>query len=172
MLYGFFGLTERYEESIEMFNALYGTEISHKHMNSKTEGSLNIEDVDPKVLERIKKINAKDMELYNNVKNRFTIRQKLFEKNLPYTYSIIQKIDKNQISGIAFQKESDDSVEVDIYSDEKYLTTVAAKTMRAGQIRYSVPRRGYVGFDYVYKGDGVLNGKLRAVVKATGQEIV
>ena len=172
MHFGFVGLTERYQESLEMINRLYGTEMAYSRMNISTEGSLSEKDIDAELKKSIKKLNSEDIDLYESVKKQFEIRKGLFDKKLPFTYGMIQKIDTNQISGIAFQKKSDDAVELDIYSGDKYIATILSKNMRLGQIPHHVPRKGYIGFDYVYRGDKPLGGKLRAVVKATGQEIV
>ena len=172
MHFGFVGLTERYEESLEMFNALYKTEIQYSRMNTRTEGSLDVKEIDAGLLEKIKKLNAEDVSLYARVKKHFEIRRGLFEKKLPFTYGMIQKNERNHLSGIAFQKESDDAVELDIYSGDKPIATVLSKNLRLGQIPHGVPRRGYVGFDYIYRSSEALRGKLRAVVKATGQEII
>jgi len=171
-LYGFFGLTERYNESIDMFNALYGTDIPHMYINSKKEGSVAIEDVDPAILKKIEKLNREDMAFVDAVKERFSVRYSLFKKNLPYTHCFLQINKKNHITGVAFQKESDAAVEVDIYRGEEHLSTVLAKSLRAGQVPHNVPRKGYVGFEYIHKGDDLPDGTLRAVVRATGQEIV
>ncbi len=170
--YGFLGLTEEYATSIEMFNALYGTELLPIYANTKSEGSLKIEDIDKKTQDQIKRLNSKDIKLYESIKKQFELRKKLYNKKLPYTYGFIQAFEEKKISGLAFQRESDRAVLIDIYADELYLETVVAKYMRQSQLLNSVPRKGFIGFDYIYEGDDLPGGKLRAVVKGTGQEIV
>jgi len=169
-LYGFLGLTEEYKVSIDMFNALYGTDFKYKYVNEKRKNSLNIKDIDDNILELIVRLNGKDIELYEAVKKQFKIRKELYEKGLPFTYGFIQKRTENEISGIAFQKEIDKVVEIDIYTGNKYVDTVLAKNLRSGQ--RNIPRKGFIGFDYSYQGDENLGGELHAIIKKTGQEIV
>ncbi len=171
-LYGFLGVTEEYNTSIDLFNSLYDTKLPHKHMNVKNKGSLNTEDVDEKIKDLIKRVHAKDIELYVSVRYQFQVRQKLYAKNLPFTYGYIQEVTTKKISGVVFQKENNDAVEIDIYAGSKYLETVLARNFRPGQVGKNVPRKGFIGFNYLYKGDSNLDGNLHAFVKATGQEIV
>ena len=169
-LYGFLGITEEYNVSIDLFNALYDTNLPHKHINIKKKGSLNVEDIDEKIKDQIKQIHIKDIEFYTSVRQQFKIRKELYRKNLPFTYGFIQKITEKQIAGLAFQKDNDEALEIDIYTGDKYLETVLAKNLRPGQ--RNVPRKGFIGFDYTHQGDETLSGELHAYIKNTGQEIV
>ena len=168
--YGFIGVTEEYNDSIDLFNDMFATDLPRMHINKKDQNSLMMENIDQKTVDLIKHLNNEDMKLYYTVCKQFAVRKNLAAKNLPFTYGFIQKNIEKQISGIAFQRESDDPIEIDIYKDNKYLETVLAKNLRPGQ--KDVPRKGFIGFDYLYKGDGTLDGKLHAYVKHTGQEII
>lgn len=171
-LYGFLGVTEQYNTSIDLFNNVYDTDLPKIHINKTKKDSLGTEELDLKTLNLIRRMNGKDIALYDAVCQQFEVRKNLYANNQPFTHGLIQKITENQISGLAFQKESDEVVEIDIYKGDQYLETVLAKNFRPGQVRQSVPRRGFIGFDYLYEGDSNLDGKLHAFVKATGQEIV
>jgi len=170
--YGFLGLTEEYNVSIDIFNAQYDTKLSYKYKNIKREGSLNTEDISEDIKDLIKQTHAKDIEFYDSVKQQFKVRKELYANNQPFTHGYIQKTTAKQIAGLAFQGESDKAVEIDIYRDEQYLETVLAKNLRPGHLGKNIPRKGFIGFDYLDKGDSVLSGELHALVKATGQEIV
>ncbi len=171
-IYGFLGLTEEYNASIDLFNAMYNTKLRYLHTNLKSESSLNLEDINTKIINQIKQLNAKDIEFYNSVKQQFEVRQVLYKKNLPFTYGFIQNITEKKISGLAFQKESNKAVEVDIYIGETYLETIKAKKLRPGFVEKNVPRKSFIGFDYICMEDSNLEGKLHAFVKETGQEII
>ena len=170
-LYGFLGLTEEYNASIDLFNAIYSTKLPYKQINIKKEGSLNREDIDEQTLELIRQLNAQDIEFYDSTKQQFQIRQELYAKNLPFTHAFLQEITEHKISGLAFQKGNDESIEIDIYRGRKYLKTVLSIGFRSGQVRNNVPRKGFIGFSYVSTGNNSLNGKLHAYIKKTGQEI-
>ena len=171
-LYGFVGLTEEYNKSIDLFNTLFDTALPHMHMNEKSSNSLSIKDMTEEDVEMIKKLNTQDIELYDTVKRQFKIRKQLFKQKLPFTYGFIQKIDEKRIVGLAFQRENDNPIEIDIYAGKTYLKTVQANKLRPGMVAKNLPRKGYVGFDYRHCGDSDIKGKLHAYVKTTGQEIV
>ena len=171
-LYGFIGLTEEYRKSIDIFNSLYGTELNHKYINVKLEDSLSSRDLSKELLQMIKRVNFRDIELYESVRQQFAVRQKLYDDQLPYTYGFVQRSSREQISGLAFQKDYEEAVEIDIFSESIYLGTVRANVLRAGQMQRNIPRKGFVGFDFIYRGKQRLDEKLRAIVKKTGQEIL
>ncbi len=171
-LYGFIGLTEEYNTSIDLFNRLFDTAFPHMHINEKSTNSLSIKDIKEKDIKMIKELNKQDVELYDTVKRQFKIRKQLFKQKLPFTYGFIQKTDKKRIVGLAFQRDNDNPIEIDIYAGKTYLKTVQANKLRPGMVAKNLPRKGYVGFDYIHRGDTALKGKLHAYVKATGQEIV
>jgi hypothetical protein len=171
-LYGFIGLTEEYNTSIDLFNTLFNTSLPHMHMNEKSLDSLSVKDIGKEDMEKIKKLNMQDIELYNTVKKQFAVRKQLHKQNLPFTYGFIQKIEKERIVGLAFQRDNDNPIEIDIYAGKTYLKTVQANKLRPGMVAKNLPRKGYVGFDYTYTGDAGIKGKLHAYVKLTGQEIL
>jgi len=171
-LYGFLGVTEQYNTSIDLFNSVYDTDLPKIHINKTKKDSLEIEELDQKTLNLIQRMNTKDIVLYDAVRLQFEVRKNLYANNQPFTHGFIQKITEDQISGLAFQRESDESVEIDIYKGDDYLETVQAKNFRAGQVHRNISRKGFIGFDYLYEEDDVLDDKFHAFVKITGQEIV
>lgn len=171
-LFGFIGITEQYQDSIEMFNMQYQTNIACKHLNTKKEGSLDMEELDPEIIKMITGFNAEDIACYNNAISLFEIRKDLFKKGLPYTYGTIQKNTKNHIVGIAFQKEHNHPIELDIYRGDTFEATIVAQNIRPGYIQHNVPRKGYVGFDYHSKNHNKVEMPMRVIVKNTKQEII
>lgn len=169
-LIGFIGLTEEYSTSMKIFNHQYHTNLEYRYINQKSKGSLEKDDIDDRIIEKIINLNSEDMKLYEKFKKIFNIQKGLYEKNLPFTYGMIQNKNKNTISGIAYQRNTDIPIEIDIYNDKNYLDTVSARNLRAGMINKNLPRKGFVGFDYKCK-NSKYNGTLYAYVKGTGQEI-
>lgn len=167
--YGFIGLTEEYKSSIKMFNDLYKTKLEYKHINVKSENSLSVDDLDEETLKLIIRSNKADMKFYGDIQKQFTVRKELFDKDLPFTYGFIQRISENKISGIAFQRENGNAIEIDIFAGDRFIDTILAKNLRSGQ--KNVPRKGYIGFDYQYNLESQIDAKLRAFVHETGQEI-
>lgn len=172
-LYGFIGITEEYNASIDLFNAFFNVDFPHMHLNAKDEKSLSFESLKTEEIKHIKKLNAEDMALYKMAKKQLKTYRHLHEKKHPFTYGFIQKLDKDRIFGLAFQRDSDEPVEIDIYRDKTYLKTVLANRFRPGMVARNVPRKGYVGFDYIHpKKASIGKGTLHAYVRKTGQELV
>jgi len=169
-LCGFIGLTEEYNTSIDIFNNLFDIKLQHKFMNTKREGSIDIDDISPEIIDRITELNADDMNLYQNVKKKFKIHEEMYKKELPFTYGMVQVNNKKTIRGVAYQVDSDKTLKIDIYHKDYYLTTVSTTELRPGLIGRNVPRKGYVGFGYQHNNRH-FDGKLRAIVKETGQEL-
>jgi len=145
--YGFIGITEEYELSIELFNAQFQTNLKPKHLNTKHKKSLNTEDIDKTTLSLIKKLNQDDIILYDKSVKQFQIRKDLYANGHSYTYGFIQDITDTQIYGVAFQN-NHKVIELDIYSGEEYIDTVTTQYLKPGQIIQNIPRQGYVGFAY------------------------
>jgi hypothetical protein len=171
-LYGFLALTEEYEASIEMVNALYGTAFAIRHENRKNREAIELSSLSDPLVHKIERLNRKDMKLYEAIKRQFYRRKALYERSIPFTYGHLQKVSEDHISGIAFYRNSKEkeSVVVDIYLEDLFLASVRAKNLRIGQ--RGLPRRGYVGFDYQYQGEKQEGQQLRAFNRETGEEIV
>ncbi len=171
-LFGFVGLTEEYNTSIDIINNIYDMELKHKYVNIKKEGSIDLGDIDKLLYDDIIKLNIEDVNFYKSVKKQFKVRQELYSKKLPFTYGKVQKNENNIIYGIACQNKTENAIAIDIYRDTIYLKTIYANKYRPGMKLKNLPRRGYVGFEYECDSKIILNGRLRAFVKETGQEIV
>ncbi len=171
-LLGFLGLCEKFEESIILFNDNYGTKLESSHLNSAHDGAINYSDIDCELIDRIQCLNENDLKLYKSACELFDIRCELNRLNKPFTHGFVHEISCNNIRGCAFQRMTDDPVEIDIYIRDHYITTILAKDYRPGLVNQGVPRRGFVGFEYNFKYSDIKRNEIRCLVKDTGQEIV
>ncbi|SFV71240.1 hypothetical protein MNB_SV-13-469 [hydrothermal vent metagenome] len=169
-MYGFLGITEAYDSSIFLFNRLYNVELKTKHINKKSNHTLALEDININLLKLIERLNARDIRFYKAVKAQFEVRKALEAKGLVFTHGFIQKCTSHEIMGIAFQKDNEEAIAIDIYLGKQYLETVYARKLRVGQ--RNISRKGYIGFDYVYNGENKNNQKFLAFNSVTGQEIM
>ncbi len=170
-LYGFLGITERYEESIELFNTIYSTEIEVIHTNKKHKEAMNVGELDDELIGKIKKVNAKDIAFYESVCKQFEIRKSLYKDVQLFTYGFIQEVTDTKVKGCAFQNNSNEPVKIEIYHGNNLITTVEAKDYRPGLIKQGVPRRGFVGFEYSWKDDEMDKNEIYCRVYNTQQII-
>lgn len=70
---GFVGINEHYKESLALFNHTYDTSLKYYHKNKLTVFSKCIKekDISSRLIEKIKKLNRRDLELYEEGKNIF-----------------------------------------------------------------------------------------------------
>jgi len=150
-LFGFIGLTEEYALSVAMINDYYQCDFEILEENvSAQKGSLEIA-LDKETIALIEKKNVKDMEMYAKAKEIFNRRVACFRKKIPYIHLYIQEKTALQIRGCAFSKYSLQPVELGLFVNQKNIVTLFAKSWRPGLVAHSVPRKGFVGFEYSLK---------------------
>lgn len=147
-LYGFVGITEKYDRSIELFNNYYGCDLKILKSNiSEEKGSQKITPTQD-VIDMIHKKNHLDILLYQKALLLFELREQLYIKNRPYMHIYIQKQEDGHIGGCALLKDSVEKASINILLDDQVLTTVDAKRYKPALLIHGLPRKGFVGFDY------------------------
>jgi len=171
-LYGFLGITEKYRESLDLFNQLYQTQLPYLHLNRSEKDALEVRKLDVETLQAIEQANARDISFYRRAVAQLAVRQRLQQENKPFTFGCIQEKADSKIVGCAFQVNHDAALIIDIYAKEKYLASVTAKDFKPGLALQGVSRRGYVGFEYQLTKKNIAPEAIRCIVRETGQEIV
>jgi len=171
-LYGFIGITELYDDSLRLLESQYGIRLKKKRLNVRDRQWNEFKSPSKEIINRIKKLNHLDFVLYEKAKRQIEIRKWLLQKGEVFSYGYLQKFTETEIRGVAFQRENDEALEVDIYLDDIFLETVIANKLRPGLVVKNVPRKGYIGFDYFLPKNFKLKGKLRAFIRKSGQEII
>lgn len=166
-LYGFIGLTERYNESIELINKNYKLNLEPLTLNV----AINEKEIGSDIIDLIAKENELDIRLYEKAKRIFDTQLKCHEKNKPYTYGFIQELNANKIRGIAFQKENKHPIEIEIYNNNELITVTHATNYRQGILMYSSTRKAFVGFDYNFEKPISDLSTIKVIVKNTKQEL-
>ena len=170
-MYGFLGITEQYDKSIEIFNATYHTNLQSMYENRVDKAAIKVQEIDDELIRAIHRVNEKDMNFYASVCQQFEVRKKLLEHNKPFTCGMIQKYNETAIAGCAFRANSDDAVDIEIYHHNHKLATVTADLYKPGLANQGIPRKGFIGFQYRWKDGGINARDIRCIVRETGQEI-
>ncbi|WP_404324918.1 glycosyltransferase family 92 protein [Cobetia sp. UIB-001] len=168
--YGFIGLTEDYQHSLEIINSNYGLSIPSRQDNVCSavgrEHTITSEE-----RELIEKYNGKDLELYKEAKRIFSLRVDLHKAYLPYVHGGIQNLTKKNILGWAWWSLTDEPVEIDILVNGFVVGRVTATHLRPGMLRWGAPREGYVGFHYDFKKPVPVGAVISCRAVMTGQTI-
>jgi len=164
---GFSGLTERYDESLMLFNSIFNLKVKNISLN-KTSTTIECSGREKAIIEAN---NQKDIALYRLVESRFEQQIDFLNQGLPWvsgwvSCNIQEGQKENVISAQVWQVGSREPVEIDVQYEngESHRCTANQYSMAAASI--GAPNAGYVGVSHVI-GKGM---KLRSVVVAdTGQ---
>jgi len=147
-LYGFIGLTERYNESIQLINHYYGLSLQPLEANINEEKQTGKEELDIDTINLIKKLNQEDMVLYDKAVQIFEKRLMCFKKSKIYRHIWIQENSGGIIRGAVCQKnQKDEPIKLKIQDGDK-IVEVKASSFRPGLVMHNVPRKGFIGFEY------------------------
>uniref|UniRef100_UPI00341415D1 hypothetical protein n=1 Tax=uncultured Halomonas sp. TaxID=173971 RepID=UPI00341415D1 len=165
---GFVGLTERYAESLEVLNALYGIEIPRREDNRGRQRLEAKHEISAEDEAEFQRLNKRDIRLYDQVAELFDQRYRLFLEGKPWAHARLVEVKPQRIAGWAWWAgESNESVSVEVWVNGKHQDTVTAVELRPGLCRLLPPRGGYMGFHLPVKlntGD-----KVQCRVASTGQ---
>jgi hypothetical protein len=147
---GIIGLTERYEESIELINARFSWSVavradnkSHDHAENKTHQLSESEEAE------LRQLNQKDLELYRQCTELFDTRYKLYQSGLQFSHALIQRATEQNVSGWAWWEDgSDKPVEVELLLNGEPTKKKFATDLRHGLAWLHTSRGTHVGFSF------------------------
>ncbi len=165
-LVGLIGITEKYDQSIALYNDLTQHNLKSRLDNVNDKKSLT--SIDSEFKDLIKLENKQDLKLYNWAKKVFEKRLGMLKDNKSWCFGFIDKQKDNVITGVAYWGESQEQVELVAYSNNQEISRGVANQIRPGLVRFGVPNKGFIGFKLSFTNEiDLLNVQVR--VAATGQ---
>lgn len=165
---GFLGITENYNESLEMLNNRYSLNILQRKDNRDKSRIRKGGDVSSEDVNEFSRLNKRDIAVYKNVHELFDYRYSFFKKNLAWVHARLVEAKPGRIAGWAWwEGDCDDPVEIEVWANGEYLDTVSAVEFRPALCRHLPPRGGYVGFHLPVKL--AVGDKVQCRVASTGQ---
>ncbi|MCP5325079.1 MAG: hypothetical protein H7A09_01980 [Oceanospirillaceae bacterium] len=165
-LFGLIGITEKYDQSLDMFNAHFGLGFAHRTDNTNDFAG---EPLDAELRALLRERNRQDMHLYQRCVALHTERWRLFEQGLEWTHGVIGNLTKQSIQGWAYGAVNDEPVGLDILVNDELIGHVDATEPRPNLKQYETPRCGYVGFTLA--ADLKEGDRVAAIVSRTGQRL-
>jgi hypothetical protein len=142
---GFIGVSERYDDSLELLNKKYKMVVEHEVLNDapkKQHVELSIEDY-----EAITDLNHLDVSIYEKAFQAFIWRYDLHKKSREFVHGgWLFNATKKEISGFAFFENSDSPVSISIKGRLNKVSIVIANKFHGEIHKYGGARCGYVGF--------------------------
>lgn len=163
---GLLGITEYYEQSLQLFNHRYGTQLTGLEEN-KNDFYLDV--VSEEVQALIRQHNQQDFVLYESSLIRLRQRWRLYQEGKPWVHGVIGNMMPKFIGGWAFFDSSERPVDLKVFVNDQLVGQISAQDYRPHLIKFIPPRAGYVGYRLAHElkvGDIV-----RVVVIETGQEL-
>jgi hypothetical protein len=169
-LYGFIGLTAKYQESLNFINKNYGLEIKPKKDNVgpapiKTKSMLTVKEV-----EIIAAHNSEDVLLINQANEIFAQRVAYQENKKPWVYSWSNITHNNFLVGCAYYEKLDKAVQLELFINNELINQFKADQFTGLYPKAKLPRARYIGF-HVNLNDFEHVTQVQLKVKETGQSI-
>ncbi len=177
-LYGFIGITEQYNDSIDLFNSFYNTNLNKLSLNTKvlTETGKpifdSIEELGDEMLSRILEINNQDVQRYESAKKVIAERMRMCKAGMSYDFGFAYLSSKTQLWGVAFGSKQETALEIEVLLNNELVTVAQASESRPHMRHLNTPRRGYVGFSHTFSEPVIQSDCVVCRIKGTGQIIM
>jgi hypothetical protein len=169
---GFVGLSEDYQEGLQMINAGYTLRLPALNLNkAPAEQDTQVEVLEEDVT-LFKQLNQKDIQLYQQVKESFLERKALFQKGHIYTHGEYHIEGHGVVRGFAFQQNNLSPVTLLVEQNNKTLAEIDAKEFHPQMHKLCSPRKGYVGFYQPLQNLTASDAPIMVKVKDTGQPLL
>ena len=165
---GFVGLTERYSDSVQIFNKSFGEKFRvlslNQYAGQQTDSATHLSEAE---LDCAREINREDTSLYHAARDIFSTRHRLQRENLPYTHGKIQLLKPRRIEGWAVSNRQ--PVDIEILLNGHPVAIKQATEYVAGMKERNIGRAGYVGFVHTLHESLTAEDVVEARVASTGQ---
>lgn len=145
--FGFIGISDKYEDSIALINALYSLDLEVLSLNLNPEKKSSNYEVEDKIANTISKLNSKETQLYRTAEKLFQSRAN-FKKVLCSLYGSWQFENEFKISGRAYRAYSQSPVTLTLQIDGRNVATATATIYNPIPCNVKQPLGGYIGFEF------------------------
>ena len=170
-LVGCVGITERYMQSVAMFNRMYATRFKVMTLNQQGEHTANAQKtISAEDINIATSINQLDLQLYRSALALFETRLELEERDQNYIHAKVQKIADKRLEGWAVNMRAPEKpVVVDVYLNGSTVGSREATQYVPAMKERNAGRSGYVGFTYMFEQAPQIGDKVEVKVRDTGQ---
>lgn len=141
----FIGLTERYQESLDIFEECLDIKVPCLELNFGKNGKGTVYDFTEAEQRELKKLNQDDITLYENVSHWFDIVLNCIQKGQPLVRGQIDRVHQSQVEGWAVS-DNPGIVNIEILRNDQPCGVCRAKNFKKDLRALGISRGGYVGF--------------------------
>ena len=143
---GLIGMTERYEESLSLFEHVFGFRPQRLEENTGRQDLSEPYELSADEEDELRRLNGRDLALYQRAIKIFDRRIAAFASSKPYVCGRITGVEGGIAKGWAVSDASDDPVIVEVTVDDQAVGTASAVEFRPRLKGLGLGRGGYVGF--------------------------
>ena len=163
---GFVGITERYAESLNLFNQIFGANLTHLNANVNSQKKLQAPDAHIRRI--VEKYYPLDIRLYHAMNQALAQRHTLNAAGKPWCHGAIRMRQADGVSGYACWAEDDAPVKLLLRQGDATIAETLAVHPESFFGGVLLPRAGKIGFRFETKNIADTS-RLRVVVASTGQ---
>lgn len=150
---GLVGVTERFDESIGLFRAVFGLSVPIEEMNTARDDLHVPYPLAEDVLEELRELNQKDLMLYERFDTILSERLEMRKLGKRYVQGAVTELTRSRITGWAWfapevGRQNNSPVALEMVQAGKVLRSFEARQLRADLCSLSPPRLGYIGFAF------------------------
>lgn len=171
-LFGFIGVADRYEQSLQVLRETYGLCLKPLFKNKNPDNPHERKYAVPDdARDACRRAVALDMGVYRRANQLLDARLAAQEGRYSYVHGGIQAADHSCVRGFAYLSGCEDPVTVEMTVDDQPVASSPSTDDRPGLRGAGISRHAYVGFHF--RGDylGKANEQIVVKVAGTGQEI-
>ncbi|MDD2893144.1 MAG: sulfotransferase family 2 domain-containing protein [Halothiobacillaceae bacterium] len=166
--YGFVGVTERYQESLRVFNTLYQVDLPYLQANQNPDRSGETYDLPKEIQDGFNQKAKIDLALHARANLLLDQRLLAIDEGYSFVHGSVTTSTALRVEGYAFNEDSDKPVRVQLWVGEKRMQTTLATLDRPLLRSINAPRNGHVGFEFNLKNIREADS-VRVCVADTGQ---
>ena len=167
---GFIGVTELYQESLELLKHSFDLDIPQLQSNTGRDNWREPYQLEPAQEQEFRQLHAADFRLYNLAKIQLEWRSRMFQQGDVFVSGMITEYRDGVLYGWAFAHGNDAPVLLNVSVNGVPKAELTAKAFRQGLRAFDVPRGANVGFSV--KLPGLTNKDLvECTVATTGQPL-
>ncbi|MEQ9210903.1 MAG: sulfotransferase family 2 domain-containing protein [Pseudomonadales bacterium] len=145
---GFIGITDKFEQSINLLNQMYRLRLKAQYSNSNPDKKLRQKyKITDSQRALIQQYNQQDRDVYLQANMLMAIRKKYLDMGIAPIYGSYD-INNDSISGHAYQAWSNQALSLTLSLNGKPVATTLANQYSPLPYKCKQPRKGYIGFEF------------------------
>ena len=170
-LIGYVGLTDYYDESIQLINGYYGLNLDVKNDNVNNKKTIEKEAISIVLQNEITALNLLDIAFVEQAHFLHRQRVALTKENKQWVYSDFSITLNNNLVGCAYYSHTAEAVELEIFCNGDLISSFRAQGFYGAFSKVNFPRERYIGVHLPLSNIAQKGDKLEVFAKQTGQQL-